>query len=296
MQIGVEFILDFILTVVAAEMGMGSLPAHIAAILLLLPAGLRRLYSSAAHHLRSPSPSPSQPWYLSPSKPLNLDLYALLLLLPLSSFAYLFLSLSTLRLPLLHHSAILFLFWLLTLLVALRCHLPLPPSLLFLLAAAAFLLDAAAASSVGYSGVAARAYRLLAATTLACAAACLALAASPSVFFADVALSAGVVLKGTWVLQAGLLLFSDAFAPGGCRRMAADGDRDVRCVLEEDRMRAVAMVDLLFVVHVVGVVVVVLGVLWLHRGLGQGNGFASISGQGRSDGVLERSEPEFDFD
>lgn len=104
------------------------------------------------------------------------------------------------------------------------------------------------------------------------------------------------MLKGTWVLQAGLLLFSDAFAPGGCGRMAADGDRDVRCVLEEDRMRAVAMVDLLFVVHVVGVVVVVLGVLWLHRALGQGNGFASISGQGRSDGVLERSEPEFDFD
>lgn len=284
------------MTIVAAE--MGSLPAHIgAAVLLLLPAGLRRLYSSTAHHLRSPSPS--HPWYLSPSKPLNLDLYALLLLLPLSSFAYLFLSLSTLRLPLLHHSALLFLFWLLPLLVALRRHLPLPPSLLFLAAAAAFLLDATAASSAGYAGyagVAARAYRLLATTTLGCAAACLALAARPAAFFADVALSAGLVLKGTWVLQAGLLLFSDAFAPGGCGRMAADGDRDVGCVLEEDRMRGVAMVDLLFVVHVVGVVVVVLVVLWLHRGLGRGNGLASMAGDGQSDGVLVRSEPEFDFD
>lgn len=278
---------------------MGSLPAHIgAAVLLLLPAGLRRLYSSAAHHLRSPSPSPSLPWYLSPSKPLNLDLYALLLLLPLSSFSYLFLSLSlsTLRLPLLHHSALLFLFWLLPLLVALRRHLPLPHPLLFLLAAAAFLLDYASASSVGCTGVAARAYRLLAATTLACAAACLALAARPAAFFADVALSAGVVLKGTWLLQAGLLLFSDAFAPGGCGRMTAGGDRDVVCVLEEDRMRGVAMVDLLFVLHVVGVVVVVLGVLWLHRGLGRGNGLASMAEEGQSDGLLMRSEPAFDFD
>ncbi|GKA68035.1 APC membrane recruitment protein like protein [Tanacetum coccineum] len=67
-----------------------------------------------------------------------------------------------------------------------------------------------------------------------------------------VLVSSGLVLKGTWVLQVGLSLYSDEFAFKGCGKVVVvrgEGSADVKCVLDEDKLRGVALMHLLFVGH-----------------------------------------------
>ena len=50
-------------------------------------------------------------------------------------------------------------------------------------------------------------------------------------------------MKGTWVLQVGLSLYSDEFAFKGCGKVVivrGEGSADVNCVLDGDRLRGVA--------------------------------------------------------
>ncbi|XVF38519.1 hypothetical protein REPUB_Repub20aG0109000 [Reevesia pubescens] len=105
-------------------------------------------------------------------------------------------------------------------------------------------------------------YELLAQLTLVCADSCFVLSVKPTAFFAEFLLSVGLVFKGTWLLQAGFCLYTDAFVFKGCQKMAVLPDSpnaDVHCELEEDGIRGVALVNLLFVVHAI---VVSLLVLW----------------------------------
>ncbi|XP_008796348.2 uncharacterized protein LOC103711836 [Phoenix dactylifera] len=231
---------------------MGSLAGHNWAFVFLFPIGIRRLWSSLSLHARSPPPSfRSRPWYLSPDHNLrNADLYALLLALPVAAIANLLVA-APLR------AAAAALFWLLLILLPLAPRLPLPDELAFLLAALAFLADLALSPiSPSAPALDARARDLSSLPTLVCAAACLALAARPAAIAADVALSLGIAFKGSWALQAGLALF--ALPPRGCLRAAAG----LECELEEDRLRGVALLDLLFAGNAVGIAAACVGIFW----------------------------------
>ncbi|KAG1361491.1 hypothetical protein COCNU_09G009540 [Cocos nucifera] len=231
---------------------MGSVAGHSWAFVFLFPIGIRRLWSSLSHHVRSPPPSfRSRPWYLSPDHNLlNTDLYALLLALPVAAIADLLLA-APLR------AAAATIYWLLLLLVPLAPRFPLPDELAFLLAALAFLADVALSPlSPSAPALDARARDLSSLPTLACAATCLALVARPAAIAADVALSLALAFKGSWALQAGLALF--VLPPRGCHR----GAGGLECELEEDRLRGVALLDLLFAGNAVGIAAACVGIYW----------------------------------
>ncbi|KAK1271697.1 hypothetical protein QJS04_geneDACA021073 [Acorus gramineus] len=109
--------------------------------------------------------------------------------------------------------------------------------------------------------------------SLASAAASLALAFQPRLFVADVALAASVCLQGLWSLQTGLSLYVEGFIPEGCHRLLdVPGGiaGSTRCELDESRLRAAALLDLVFVLHAafVAVVVVVIYVCLAKMGGG----------------------------
>ncbi|KAF2323003.1 hypothetical protein GH714_032716 [Hevea brasiliensis] len=90
---------------------------------------------------------------------------------------------------------------------------------------------------------------------------CLILAFQPRIFIADVGLAGAICLQGLWVLQTGLSLYVEAFIPEGCHRLldvVSGVEGSTKCDLEESRLRAVAILDLLFVVHVMFVVLIVM--------------------------------------
>lgn len=63
------------------------------------------------------------------------------------------------------------------------------------------------------------------------------------------------------MLQTGLSLYVEAFIPEGCHRLldvVSGVEGSTKCDLEESRLRAVAILDLVFVVHVMFVVVIVM--------------------------------------
>lgn len=119
----------------------------------------------------------------------------------------------------------------------------------------------------GIAGLGELEYNFVGGLTLLCAAACFFLSLRPSAYFADFLLSSGLVLKGTWVLQVGLSLYTDAFAFKGCGKVViapSQGNTDVKCDLEEDKLRGMALMNLLFVGHSIMVLImcfVLLGLL-----------------------------------
>nr|GEZ18617.1 APC membrane recruitment protein like [Tanacetum cinerariifolium] len=82
-----------------------------------------------------------------------------------------------------------------------------------------------------------------------------------------VLVSGGLVLKGTWVFQVRLSLYSDEFAFKGCGKVVVvrgEGSADVKCVLDEDKLRGVVLMNLLFVGHSIIVLIlcfVIMGLL-----------------------------------
>ncbi|CAM8972371.1 unnamed protein product [Rhodiola kirilowii] len=250
-----------------------SLASHLCAFLFFFPIGVRRLvtffslYLKNSHHHQFRN----KPWYLfhSSSTPC-FDLYILLITIPIASFSdlYLFLSILPHRFHFLHHQAIFTFFWLLLILILLTHHhtqhspplLLLPDTFLFLFASVAFLVDYYFIinnnnDDVSVSSVV---YNLSGVLSLLCSASCIYLSVCPYSFLAEFALSAGLVFKGTWVLQAGLNLYSNVFGFKGCQKIFAGRMGDhviVKCDLQEDTLRAVALIDLLFVCHSIGILV-----------------------------------------
>ncbi|KAL8048239.1 hypothetical protein ABFX02_07G051900 [Erythranthe guttata] len=241
---------------------MASLAAHLTASLLLYPVGVRRLLCSISLYLKNPSLYRSRIWYLSEPKWRNLDLYTLLVLLPIASLSHIsiFLVLSenpTYRFSFLHQSLVVFIFWALLIFVVLRESFDLfslPENLAFLFAGIAFLIEFHLTGR-GIAGLGGWVYRILGGLAILCSACCVYLSIRPSAFFADFMLSSGLVLKGTWVLQAGLSLYTDAFGLKGCDKITGasvtKGGADVRCELDDDMWRGVVLMNLLFVGHVV---------------------------------------------
>ncbi|XP_031502282.1 uncharacterized protein LOC116265655 [Nymphaea colorata] len=241
---------------------MGSLATHFSAFLFLFPLGVRRLVCAFSLYLRSPPHYQSRTWYISEPKWKNLDLYVLCVTLPLAAFSEVFWFLTfngqgAYRFSFFQEAAVILLFWLIVLIVLIRENLDVPffhENVLFLFAGVAFLVDCATLGKDAGSGLAGRSYQILAGLSLVCSASCLLLSYQPRAFVAEFALSAGLVLKGTWFLQSGLSLFSSGFLPSGCHR-AGGLNGSVKCELEEDGLRGMAIIDLLFVGHALGVLI-----------------------------------------
>lgn len=117
----------------------------------------------------------------------------------------------------------------------------------------------------GVSGVADVVYGLLCGLTLVCAFACFYLSVKPNAFFAEFFLCCGMVFKGTWFLQIGFSLYTDLFGLKGCKKISVLSlsprieNVDVLCDLDEDSLRGVAMMELLFILHAIVVLVLGLG-------------------------------------
>lgn len=286
-----------------------ELPAtHLTAFLFLFPIGIRRLLCCFSLSLKSPLLFRAKPWYLSEPKWKNIDLYILLISLPIATFSefFLFLNFSghpTYRFAFSQHAAVLFFFWFIVILIILRENFDFSPfndNLAFLFAGIVFLVEYLVLGN-GYTGLSGRVYELLCALTLICAASCIALSFKPAAFFADVVLSLSLMFKGTWILQSGLSLFSDAFVPKGCHKLEALQSReksDVQCDLEDDRLRGIALIDLLFVGHAIGILIfslVSFGALASKRNLRCGGGTSQLSiVETESDGMTMRSFHEFE--
>ncbi|GAB2284031.1 hypothetical protein Dimus_018513 [Dionaea muscipula] len=160
----------------------------------------------------------------------------------------------------LQSAGVLFLFLILSLLLLLSessSLLLFPSDLFFALASAFFYLSYAVSSAqaaVQTSGLQAKCDSLSARISALSSLLSLILAINPRLFIADVGLAASVCLQGLWALQTGLSLYVEAFIPEGCHRLldvVSGVEGSTKCELEESRLRAVALLDLAFVVHVV---------------------------------------------
>ncbi|KAJ6979152.1 hypothetical protein NC653_027337 [Populus alba x Populus x berolinensis] len=70
-----------------------------------------------------------------------------------------------------------------------------------------------------------------------------------------------VPVTSCWMLQTRLSLYVDAFIPDGCHKLldvVSGVEGSTKCELEDSRLRAVAILDLVFVVHVMFVVLIVI--------------------------------------
>lgn len=124
----------------------------------------------------------------------------------------------------------------------------------------------------------------------------------PSAFFVEFILSSCLTFKGTWLFQAGLSLYTKAFALKGCQEMLvlpAIGDADVHCELEEDGLRGIALMNLMFIGHAVLVLILgfgLVGLLSSNRGLRYGEGSGPLLAEIGPDTRLIRSSPEIEME
>ncbi|KAK9905996.1 hypothetical protein M0R45_000121 [Rubus argutus] len=167
----------------------------------------------------------------------------------------------TYRFAFFQQSATIFLFWLLLLLIVGRESLDplhIDEGFVFVLTAIAFFVEYSVIGK-GISGLGGAMYDMLGALTLACAFSSLYLSIRPRSFFAEFFLSSGLVFKGTWMLQLGLSLYTDTFGLKGCKKMSVwpndSENAEFKCDLEEDGLRGLAVMTLLFIAHAIGVLV-----------------------------------------
>nr|CAN66173.1 hypothetical protein VITISV_000731 [Vitis vinifera] len=228
------------------------------------------------------SASRSKLWYFSNPRWKNLDFYVLIIALPIASFAdvFLFLTFSghpIYRFAFIQRSLVILLFWILAVLIVLRenfDHILIHESLVFVFAAISFVAEYSVIGK-GINGLGEAVYEWLGGLTLLCAASCLYLSIRPTAFFAEFLLCSGIVFKGTWLLQAGLSLYSDVFSLKGCHKFLTD----VVCDLEEDSLRGVALMNLLFIGHAIGVLItclVLFGTLSSNQNLRHDDGTGSL--------------------
>ncbi|CAI9771230.1 unnamed protein product [Fraxinus pennsylvanica] len=256
---------------------MASLATHFTASLFLFPLGIRRLLGSFYLYLNNPSIYRSRSWYFSEPKWKNFDFYTLLVVLPVASFSQIFFFLvfqgqPAYRFSLLQQSLVIFVFWALLILIILKESLDLSvvsESFVFIFAGIAFVIEFYL-NGDGIVGL------------------------------------GGVVygkLGGTWVLQVGLSLYTDAFGLKGCAKIPGvaptKGESNVQCELEEDRLRGVALMNFLFVGHVTVVMItsfLLFGLLHRNRNLRRGESSGSLLAEIGSEGMLMRSLPEFEME
>jgi len=148
------------------------------------------------------------------------------------------------------------------------CRLPIPGEALFLIAASGFGLQWAVlrAGASLTSEIEGKCESLQGATAALCCVSAVVLSSRPKSFVADLALSSSLCLQGLWFLQSGLSLHVESFVPQGCHRLLdvpGHVEGSTQCDLEEYKLRAFVLLDLLFVFHVIVVVLIVVTVCGL---------------------------------
>ncbi|KAL0380517.1 UNVERIFIED_CONTAM: hypothetical protein Sangu_0116000 [Sesamum angustifolium] len=270
---------------------MASLAAHFTASLFLCPLGVRRLFCSVSLYLRNPSLYRSRIWYLSEHKWKNFDLYTLLLVLPIGSLFHILIFLAFSDSPAYRFSFL--------------QHLDLclvPDGFIFIFAGIAFATESYMCGR-GVVGLGGAVYGILGGLAAFCAACCLYLSVRPSAFFAEFLLSSGLLLKGTWVLQVGLSLYTDAFSLKGCEKISgqtlAKGEIDVKCELQDDMWRGMVLMNLVFIVHVILVMTtsfVLFGLLHRNRNMRWGQGSGLLPAEIGSESMLMHPLPELEME
>ncbi|XAR48936.1 hypothetical protein NMG60_11031929 [Bertholletia excelsa] len=287
---------------------MGSLASHFTRFIFFFPLGIRRLLSSSSLYVKNPVSFRSKPWYLSEPKWKNFDFYVLLITLPIASLSEFFFFLvfsgnHAHQFSYLQQSAVVSLFWVLVILIIVResfDSFAIPENFVFIFAGISFLIDYMSMGQ-GVTGLGSVAYQLLGGLTLLCAGSCLYLAFRPVAFFAEFFLSSGLMFKGTWALQSGLSLYTDTFVFKGCDKIPispAERIIEMKCVLEEDSLRGIALMNLLFIGHAMVVLITsfalfaVLSSKWNLR-RGESGMLANLE----SDSMIQmRPLPEFEID
>ncbi|KAI8541221.1 hypothetical protein RHMOL_Rhmol08G0045500 [Rhododendron molle] len=265
---------------------MAALIYHIFSSSALVSLGLYHVISATRNHLKSPRDYSAKPYHPFPSSsslppPYHrlkyLQLYLLILCL-FVAFAHQAL-ISTDSDPLLkgrspvhfftslQSAFVILLFLLLSLSLLLSettSLLPLPTDLFFGVASGLFFLQytvSSSAASVQTSDLQAKCDSVSARISALSSILSLVLACLPRLFVADVGIGASICLQGLWTLQTGLSLYVDAFIPEGCHKLldvVSGVEGSTKCDLDDSKLRAVAILDLVFVIHVMFVVVIVM--------------------------------------
>ncbi|KAK1568596.1 hypothetical protein Q3G72_026368 [Acer saccharum] len=250
----------------------------------LLSLGLYHTICTTRNHLKSPQTYSAKPYHPFPNNNNNqhrllkhLQLYLLILCL-LVSFAHQTIvssdadpllkgSTPVHRFSSLQSALLSFLFLFLSLSVLLSettSLLPFPSDLFFAFASALFFLQYSVSStsaSVQTSDLQAKCDTISSRVSAISSLLCLALACNPKLFVADVALGGSLCLQGLWELQTGLTLYVEAFIPEGCHKLLVvvkGVEGSTQCDLEESKLRAMSILDLLFLVHVMFVFVILM--------------------------------------
>lgn len=252
---------------------------HLFASSSLFSLGLYHLIFSSRNFLKSPHSYSAKPFHPFPSSCNRLKflpLYLLLLFLLVAFIHQAVLSadpdpLLKGRTPVhiftsLQSAAVIFLFFLLSLALLSESTslLPIPPDLFFALASALFFLNysvSTASAAVQTSDLQAKCESVSARVSALSSILCLVLACQPRLFIADLGLAASLCLQGLWELQTGLSLYVEAFIPEGCHKLldvVSGVESSTRCELDESKLRAIAILDLAFVVHVMLVIIIVM--------------------------------------
>ncbi|KAL1531578.1 hypothetical protein AAHA92_31702 [Salvia divinorum] len=246
----------------------------------LLAQGLYHLVCATRNHLKFPADYVAKPYHLLPfshHRWRHLQLHLIILCLLIAIVHQLLVSsdadplvkghTAVHLLTSLQSAALLSAFLLLALALLLSdatSLLPLPPDLFFAVASTLFLLQYSLLSSSAAaqtSDLQAKCDSTSAAVSALSSAMCLALACQPKLFLADAALGASFCLQGLWALQTGLSLYVDAFIPEGCHKLldvVSGVEGSTKCELDDSKLRAAAILDLVFVLHVALVLVIFL--------------------------------------
>lgn len=163
---------------------------------------------------------------------------------------------------------------------------------LFMVGGIAFFVEWMVAGKGRY-GLEAKFYDLLEGVSFICGVCCVVLAWQPGALLAELSLAGGMTLQGTWILHTVLALMTSSFMPNGCQPK----DGFVQCKLKEDEQRAIAMLQLGFVCHVL--VILVLGILlfWImahkHGFTGDGD-YTPISADVDAEHIQMQPLPKFE--
>ncbi|CAA2990823.1 uncharacterized protein LOC111400787 [Olea europaea subsp. europaea] len=260
---------------------MAALIYNIFSSSALLSLGLYHLICTTRNHLKSPRDYVAKPYHPLPFSSSStrllkyLQLYLIVLCLFIALVHQILVSsdadpLLKGRTPVhrftsLQAAAVLFCFLFLSICLLLSeatSLLPLPPDLFFAIASAIFFLQysvSSAAAAIQTSDLQAKCDSVAARISALSSALCLVLAFQPRLFVIDAGLGASLCLQGLWALQTGLSLYVDAFIPEGCHKLldvVSGVEGSTKCNLEDSKLRAVTILDLVFVLHVLLVLLV----------------------------------------
>lgn len=294
---------------------MANLAIHIVGSLYMFILGLWHLVASFKSHLKTPREYTAKLWHPLPfgcCKHLELYLQLVAILFAItynlvisSDFDPLMKGSTPVHHLMSLQSAAVLCFFLIVVVTVLAsesnggCRLPIPGEALFLMAASGFGLQWAVLR-VGASltsDIEGKCESLLGTTAALCCASAIVLSLRPKAFVADVGLSSALCLQGLWFLQSGFSLHVESFVPQGCHRLLdvpGHVEGSTQCDLEEYKLRAFVLLDLLFVVHVIVVVVIVLAVCGLVArvlGVRRHGGYEPLDNLNHREMVFVKAEP-----